>query len=180
MPNKFGKSESLDKKTGFGGIVGACFNTNDPFNPQYGQLELVGFSREQAEIQVQVQVITEIIEDDLATKQDLQILDSGLRGEMQQLSGTLRGEMQQLSTTLQSEMQQRSATLRGEMQQLSATLHGEMQQLSTALHGEMQQLSATLRAEMQQLEYRLTIKLGTLLIIGFSTMATLMKFWAVH
>jgi hypothetical protein len=75
------------------------------------QLEEVGFSREQAEIQIQV--ITEIIEGDLATKQDLNMLGSNLRNEM------------------------------------------------------------------QQLEHRLTIKLGTLLIIGFTTLATLMKFWII-
>ncbi len=34
--------------------------------------------------------------------------------------------------------------------------------------------------KMQQLEYRLIIKLGTLLIIGFTSVATLMKFWLVR
>lgn len=75
------------------------------------QLEEVGFSREQAEIQVQV--ITGIIEDDLATKHDLKILETNLRNDV------------------------------------------------------------------EKLEYRLTIKLGTLLIIGFTTMTTLMKFWLI-
>jgi len=34
--------------------------------------------------------------------------------------------------------------------------------------------------KIQQTEYRLTIKLGTLLIIGFTTLATLMRFWSLH
>ena len=75
------------------------------------QLESVGFSREQAE--AQVQIVTEIIEDDLATKQDLKILESNLEGKI------------------------------------------------------------------QQLEYRMIIKLGTLLVIGFTTMVTLLKFWVL-
>ena len=76
------------------------------------QLEEAGFSRQQAEIQVQV--MTEIIEEDLATKQDLKILETNVR------------------------------------------------------------------SDMQQLELRLIIKLGTLLVIGFTTMVTLMKFWVLQ
>ncbi len=76
------------------------------------QLEEAGFSREQAEIQLQV--ISEIVEGELATKQDLKILETSL-------------------------------------------------------------LSAN-----QVLEYRIIIKLGALLIVGFTTMATLMKFWTAH
>ena len=76
------------------------------------QLEEAGFSRQQAEIQLQV--ISEIVEGELATKQDLKILETSL-------------------------------------------------------------LSAN-----QVLEYRIIIKLGTLLVVGFTTMATLMKFWLIR
>ncbi len=41
-------------------------------------------------------------------------------------------------------------------------------------------LREALRQFGTQLEYRLTIKLGTLLVIGFTTMATLLKFWIIH
>lgn len=75
------------------------------------QLEDAGFSREQAEIQLQV--IAEIVEDDLATKQDLKMVESNLENKI------------------------------------------------------------------VQSEYRLTIKLGGLLIAVFTAMATLMKFWLV-
>jgi hypothetical protein len=87
------------------------------------KLEEAGFSREQAEIQLQV--ITEIVEGDLATKQDLKILETNMLNAVE--------------------------------------------------------IKAThIENKMQQLEYRLTIKLGTFLIIGFTTMATLMKFWLVR
>jgi hypothetical protein len=108
------------------------------------QLEQVGFSREQAEIQVQV--ITEIIEDDLASKQDLNNLETNLRQDLKILETSLRQDMKILETNFRSDAQQ---------------------------------LESSLRNDFQQLESRLTIKLGTLLIIGFTSMATLMKFW-VH
>ena len=37
-----------------------------------------------------------------------------------------------------------------------------------------------LESKMQQVEYRITIKLGTLFVIGFTTMATLLKYWLVR
>jgi hypothetical protein len=41
-------------------------------------------------------------------------------------------------------------------------------------------LRETLRQVGTRLERRLTIKLGTLMVIGFTTMATLLKFWIIH
>lgn len=76
------------------------------------QLEEVGFSREQAELQIQV--ISEIIEADLATKQDLN------------------------------------------------------------------QLKLELEHRMDTLENRLTIKLGAMMVIGFTSMITLLKVWGIH
>lgn len=46
-------------------------------------LEEVGITREQAE--AHVQIIAQIIEDDVATKQDLKILETSIENKMQQL-----------------------------------------------------------------------------------------------
>ncbi len=94
------------------------------------KLEEAGFSREQAEIQLQI--ITEIVEGDLATKQDLKILETTLTNVIE-----------------------------------IKTNHLELK-------------VNNIEGKIQQLEYRITIKLGALLIIGFTSMATLIKFWLVH
>jgi len=75
-------------------------------------LEEVGFSRAQAEIQLQV--MEEMIADGVATKQDLALLRQDLK---------------------------------------------------------------IVESSLVQLEYRLIIKLGAFMIIGFTTLATLIKFW---
>jgi hypothetical protein len=94
------------------------------------QLEEAGFSREQAELQLQV--ITEIVEGDLATKQDLAILKTDLLNAID-----AKANLFEIKTN-------------------------------------------NLENKIQQLEYRITIKLGSLLIIGFTTMATLIKIWLSH
>jgi citrate synthase len=120
------------------------------------QLEGVGFSREQAEIQLQV--ITEIVEGELATKQDLKIFESGLRQDLKSLETSLRQEMKILESNLLSVVDTRA------------------NQLELKFSG-LENKFNNLGNNVQQLEYRLTIKLGTLLVIGFTTMATLLKFW---
>src|SRR4051794_14904164 len=86
-------------------------------------LEEAGFSRIQAE--AQLQIIGEIVEGDLATKQDLKIAETGLKQDLKMLETNLENKL-------------------------------------------------------QQLEYRMTIKLGTLLVLCFTTMTTLLRFWLVR
>ena len=131
------------------------------------QLEEAGFSREQAEIQLQV--ITEIVEGELATKQDLNILDTSMKQDLK----TLDASMKQNLKTLEASMRQDLKTLETNMTQ-------DMKILGTNLLNIIEIRSNNLENKMQQLEYRITIKLGTLLVIGFTTMATLMKFWIIN
>lgn len=91
------------------------------------QLEEAGFSREQAEIQLQV--ITEIVEGELATKQDLKILESNILNHVDIQVNNLEHKI------------------------------------------------SNVKSDLLQTEYRLTIKLGSLLLLGFTTMVTLMRFW---
>jgi hypothetical protein len=98
------------------------------------RLEEAGFSREQAEIQLQV--MTEIVEGELATKQDLKILETSLKQDLEILRKDISNSLEIKTNTLEN--------------------------------------------KMQQLEHRMTIKLGSLLIVGFTTIATLMKIWLVH
>ncbi|MGE3973909.1 MAG: hypothetical protein AB7F59_05210 [Bdellovibrionales bacterium] len=98
------------------------------------QLEEAGFSREQAEIQLQV--ITEIVEGELATKQDLKILETGLKQELESFR-------KDITTSFEIKI-------------------------------------SSVENKIQQVEYRMIIKLGSLLIVGFTTIATLMKIWIAH
>jgi len=82
-------------------------------------LEEVGIPRDQAE--AHIQIMTEVMESDLATKNDIKDLRT-----------------------------------------------------------EMREMKSELKSDLIQLEYRMTIKVGTLLIVGFTTMISLMKYWIPH
>ena len=91
------------------------------------RLEAVGIPRAQAE--AQVQIMSEVIDTNLATKQDLKDLATELRTEMKDLKTELRVEM------------------------------------------------TDIRTDMARLEDRLTIKLGTMMVVSVSALAAIIKFF---
>jgi len=103
------------------------------------QLEEAGFSREQAEIQLQI--MTEIVEGDLATKQDLQILGTALGRDSKTLESSLQQDIKTLETNL-----------RHEMTSLDSNLRQDMKTLETNLKHEMTSLDSNLRQDMKSLE----------------------------
>ena len=120
------------------------------------QLEEAGFSRLQAEMQLQI--ITEIVEGELATKQDLKITETGVRQELKSVETSLRQDLKTVDSSLRQELKTVESSLRQDLKILETNLENKI----------------------QQVEYRIIIKLGTLLIVGFTTMATLMKFWLIR
>lgn len=90
------------------------------------KLEEVGVSREQAEMHMQI--LSDIVEGNLATREDIK-------------------------------------DLRRDITEVELRLSNRFDKFED---------------KFVQLEQRMTIKLGTLFIIGFTSMATLMKFWLIH
>ena len=66
------------------------------------KLEAVGIPRKQAE--AQVQIMTEVVDMDFATKQDLKDETTSLREEIKTLGIELRAEMKELGTELRGEI----------------------------------------------------------------------------
>ena len=81
---------------------------------------------------------------DVATKRDLDRLETVLRSDMATLSSDMRGDMTTLASDLRGDMATLSSNLRGEMSTLASDLRGEMK----ALGGDIRTDMATLRADL--------------------------------
>jgi hypothetical protein len=68
-------------------------------------------------------------------------------------------------------MQEITASLRAEMQETAASLRAEMQEVSSSLRGEMKDI----RMEVQKLEYRMTIKMGSMMTVLMTLFTALIK-----
>jgi hypothetical protein len=97
------------------------------------ELEKAGFSREQAEASVRLLIAT--MNDNFATKSDLNEMNTALRSDVRELSTQLRSEMKELGTEIRSEMKELGTEIRGEMKELEYRLVTRLGTLMTALFG---------------------------------------------
>lgn len=115
---------------------------------RYAQkLEEVGFTREQAE--THVLMLTELMQSDLATKQDFKDFQFVTKSEMNEFRAEMRSDV----TAFRAEM-------RSDMNKLRA---------------DMALFKQEVRADLIQMEQRLTIKLGTIISIAIGVAVTLTK-----
>jgi hypothetical protein len=104
-----------------------------------------GFTDQQAEVLAQAQA--ELFEQNLATKLDLKELET-----------TLRRDMKELETTL-------------DFKEFECAL----KECETNFRHSLKELETALGWSMKELEYRLVLKLGSLMLVGITVIATLVK-----
>lgn len=122
------------------------------------KLEEAGLTREQAE--AHVQMLTDVVNSNLATRQDLKDLRGDLRADIARVRTELKTEIAQVRTELKTEI----AEVRTELKAEIADLRNELRAETAGLH-----------AEMRALEYRMTIKLGTIVSLAIGVAVTLAK-----
>lgn len=116
-------------------------------------LEAVCHSREQAE--AQVIMIAEIMENNLASSQDLKDLKLAVAQDMKDFRASVAQDMKDFRISVAQDMKD----LRLEISQ------------------DMKELRAELENKLIQAEYRITIKLGTIVTVAIATTATIFKFF---
>ncbi|MGH8511599.1 MAG: hypothetical protein ACREU8_09530 [Gammaproteobacteria bacterium] len=129
------------------------------------RLKEAGFTEQQAEALADAEA--ELIEQNLATKRDI----AEIKRDIKELEVTLRKEIKQLEVTLHSAIKELDVTLRGEIKELDVTLRGEIKQLDVKI----EQIRSDLARDLKDLEYRMTIKLGTMMVVAVGATAALVR-----
>ncbi len=114
------------------------------------RLKEAGFTEQQAEALADAEA--EFIEQNLATKRDIADLKRDI--------ADVKRDIKELEVTLRNEIKQLDVTLRGEIKQLDVKI---------------EQIRSDLSRDLKDLEYRMTIKLGTMMVVAVAAMATLVK-----
>jgi hypothetical protein len=125
------------------------------------RLKEAGFTEQQAEALADAEA--EFIEQNLATKRDI--------ADIKRDIADVKRDIKELEVTLRNEIKQLDVTLRNEIKQLDVTLRGEIKQLDVKI----EQIRSDLARDLKDLEYRMTIKLGTMMVVAVAAMATLVK-----
>ncbi|MGH8490829.1 MAG: coiled-coil domain-containing protein [Gammaproteobacteria bacterium] len=110
-----------------------------------------GFTDQQAEALAQAEA--EFIEQSLAAKRDLKELEVALKRDLKEIEVALKRDLKELEIALKRDIEE----IRGGVKR------------------DIEGLRADLKRDMKELEYRMTIKLGALLVVAVGAMATLVK-----
>lgn len=117
-------------------------------------LEGAGISREQAE--AHIHVISDFLEADLATKQDINNLDIKLSQDIKNLDTKLSKEIKDLDIKLSKEIKDLDIKLSKEIKDLDVKFE-------------------SIEHKILQSEYRMTIKLGSIVTVSIAAMAAVIK-----
>ncbi|MGQ0594058.1 MAG: coiled-coil domain-containing protein [Gammaproteobacteria bacterium] len=118
------------------------------------RLKEAGFTEQQAEALASAEA--EFIEHNLATKRD--ILE-------------VKRELKEVETGLRRELKEVEAGLKRDIKELEV----KIEQIRSDLTQDIKELETKLARDMKDLEYRMTIKLGAMLVVAVGAMATLAK-----
>lgn len=122
------------------------------------KLEEAGVPREQAE--THLMILSEVMESNLATKQNLKDLSADLRSEVAEQGRSLRAEISLVRQELKAEI---------------SSVHQELKAEISELRSEMRTGFQLIDAKFIQLEQRMTIKLGAIVSIALGVMLTISK-----
>ena len=115
------------------------------------ELTKAGMPEEQAEVLARSQAT--LIDEKLATKQDLKGLELRLKRDIQEL----KRDMKELETRLVRDMQEMEARLKRDMKELEMRLTRDMQEMEL------------------RLKHDLTVRLGSMMVVAIGVVAALVK-----
>ena len=121
-------------------------------------LESTGVSREQAE--AHVQVLTEFLEGDLATKED--VLNS---------ERTMKNAFECLETSTKTSIAQLDSKINSSISQLNSKIDASVARLDNKIDTAV----TNLEGKILQSEYRMTIKLGSIVTVAIAAVAAVVK-----
>lgn len=111
------------------------------------ELEKAGFSRTQAE--TSLKVLIEVMNENFALKSDLKATEIALRSDMKTMESSILSDMKAMEAAIRSDMKAMETSLRAEIKDVASSV--------------------------REMEYKLTIKLGTMMTIAIGVAATLAK-----
>jgi len=83
-----------------------------------------------------------------------------------------KADLRELQAQTKADLREEMAALRTDLQELRAETKADLQAVKT----EIRESQAQTKAEMRELELRMTIKLGSMMIIGIGVLTAVIKF----
>jgi hypothetical protein len=115
----------------------------------------------------------------IATKADLQLLKADVQAVRQELRSELQLIRQEMATKADlAQLRQESALMRKDLDTMSSGLRKDMDAMSAGLRKDMDAMSAAFSKDMEILRTTMTVRLGSMLMLGLGLLFTALKLTA--
>lgn len=124
------------------------------------KLKEAGMDTKLAETQAQVQaeLLTKLVDDQLATKQDFKDLQIATKQDFENLHKDMNGQLKDLRKDMD----------------------GNLKGLRSDMDSQLKEMRTEMRSQAIEIEHRLLFKLGSIMVISISALATLMTLLHIH
>ena len=143
------------------------------------RLEAAGFAVPQAAGAAEA-LAEALIGADLATKGDVDRLESSIRGDMDRLESSIRGDMDRLETGIRGDAGRLESGIRGDMGHLETGMRGDMTRLESGIRKDMATLETKVLGAIELARRDMTIKLGGLMIVAVGVLLAALHYIPPH
>ena len=130
------------------------------------QLTEAGMPEPQAEVLARTQAA--LIDERLATKEDLQALELRLSNQIKELEARLTNQNKELEARLTNQNKELEARLTNQNKELDSRLNSQNRELDARLNHQMREMES-------RLKYDLTVRLGSMFVVIASLMIAVLK-----
>jgi hypothetical protein len=130
-------------------------------------LEQAGLSRELAE--THVQVLVEVMDNQLATGEDLRNMGLLMKADIQDFRAEMRAEFQKFKSGMSAEFQEFKSGMSAEIQEFKSGMSAEFQEFKSEVRTDLREF----RHELDVREKRMMIKLGAMMSVTLGIALTL-------
>jgi hypothetical protein len=109
---------------------------------------------------------------------DMKNMETGIRSDMKEMEAGIRTDMKEMDAGIRSDMKNMEAGIRSDMKEMEIGIRADMQKMDERLSSRIDKVEIRLEnieKIVGSLENKLTIKLGGIMVIGITIIATLGK-----
>ena len=114
----------------------------------------------------------------LATKQDLERASLATKKDLDQVSLATRKDLEQAILATRNDLEQAILATRNELEQVILATRKDLELLRSDMGGRFVLLEQRFESGMSQLELRMTVKLGSMLMLSFGLAIAALRLWA--
>ncbi|MGH8489571.1 MAG: hypothetical protein ACREXS_12090 [Gammaproteobacteria bacterium] len=101
--------------------------------------------------------------------------EAGFTEQQAEALAVAEAELVEENLATKRDLKELEVALKRDIKELETSLKRDIKELETSLKRDIKELETSLKHDMKELEYRMTLKLGAMMVVAVGAVATLVK-----